>query len=69
MSLLDLGDKKDWTDFASKECIALDSNGFIDAKETQVRLQEVYCIFSCDSADDVFTAASKACQAGGHRGK
>jgi hypothetical protein len=45
MSLLDLGDKKDWTDFASKECIALDSNGFIDAKETQVRLQEVYCTF------------------------
>ena len=69
MSLLDLGDKKDWTDFASKECIALDSNGFIDAKETQVRLQEVDCTFFRVIWLMMFTAASKACKASGHRGK
>ena len=37
MALLDLKEKKDWADFASKESVSVDSNGCIDAKETQVR--------------------------------
>ena len=36
MALLDLKEKKQWADFASKECISVDAAGCIDAKETQV---------------------------------
>jgi hypothetical protein len=38
MALLDLKDKREWADFASKESIVVDASGGIDAKETQVRL-------------------------------
>lgn len=37
MALLDLKEKKEWADFAAKESISVDSNGCIDAKETQVK--------------------------------
>jgi tellurite resistance protein len=49
MALLDLKDKKDWADFASKECIVADSSGCIDAKETQVRLTICLCFFDVAS--------------------
>ena len=53
MALLDLKDKKDWADFASKECIVVDSSGCIDAKETQVRL--TLCLWNlCVVSDDCF---------------
>jgi hypothetical protein len=48
MALLDFKDKKDWADFASKECIVADSSGCIDAKETQVRL--TICLYFFDVA-------------------
>jgi tellurite resistance protein len=47
MALLDLKDKKDWADFASKECIVADSSGCIDAKETQVRLTICHVLPLC----------------------
>jgi hypothetical protein len=43
MALLDLKEKNEWADFASKESIVVDSNGSIDAKETQVMLALLYC--------------------------
>jgi hypothetical protein len=42
MALLDLKDKREWADFASKESIVVDGSGGIDAKETQVRLLLLY---------------------------
>ena len=53
MSLLDLTDKKDWDAFAAKECIALDSNGGVDAKETQVRLV-LLCIAALVGANQIY---------------
>ena len=47
MALLDLKEKKDWADFASSECISVDSNGCIDAKETQVILLQIEALCCC----------------------
>ena len=52
MALLDLKEKKEWADFAFKESIVVDSNGGIDAKETQVMLALLYCKLLV-AADDV----------------
>jgi hypothetical protein len=70
MALLDLKEKKDWADFASKESISVDSNGCIDAKETQVRRAPLgFESLPCASVDQRISAASTACKAGGDRGK
>ena len=66
MALLDLNEKKQWADFASKECISVDAAGCIDAKETQVPARK--------SPPRVYHrrriyAASKGCKASGYRRK